>query len=156
MGDVGTVVPPVADRGDRAEGGDRSSRAGHLFAAVLAIAGLYVANHLLDWGFPPFLTDDFDRVLPLVNLSFGASLAVNAVRVVHPGAWLVAATDLISILAGLPALVRTWQVFPFDFDRDGFRWDLATRVVLIVAIVGSIIGLVVGAVRLVRLALGWR
>jgi hypothetical protein len=45
-----------------------------------------------------------------------------------------------------------WQVFPFDFGGSSFNWGLLIRVVLVVVIVGSIIGIVVQVVTLSRTA----
>ena len=46
------------------------------------------------------------------------------------------------------------EPLPFDFDA-GF-WDLAVRVVLVIALAGSILGMIVGVVRLVaRLTRTW-
>lgn len=149
MGPTEDTLSPANDRRPSgADDHDRTSRFGHLVAAAFAVAGLYVANNLLDWDILPFLTDDFDRVLPLVNLSFGANLAISLVRLVHPRKWLVALTEPVGIIFGLPALVRTWQVFPFEFD-SWFPWELTFRVVLVIAIAGSIIGIIVGVIRLV-------
>lgn len=129
------------------EDDDRTSRFGHLVGMCFAVLGLYVVNNLLDWGLPPFLTDDFDRVLPLVNLSIGASLVINLLRLVQPRRWFVTLTEVIGTGLGLPALIRTWQVFPFEFD-SGFAWDMVIRVLLVIAIAGSIIGMVAGVVKL--------
>ncbi len=158
VSDTPLLATPVSPTIDRRPPGtdddDRTSRFGHLVAAVLTVVGLYVVNNLPDWDILPFLTDDFDRVLPLINLSLGANLVISLLRLVQPRKWFVILTDVIGTAFGLPALVRTWQVFPFDFDA-GF-WDLAVRVVLVIAIAGSIIGMIVGVVRLVaRLTRAW-
>ena len=54
--------------------------------------------------------------------------------------------DAVTTGVGLAALVRIWQVFPFDL---GSGWELAVRVLLVVAVVGSLIGVAVALSRLV-------
>jgi hypothetical protein len=148
------MATPVATptRSDRERWDDSTSRIGHGFGVVLALFGLWVVNNLLRWDLLPFLTDDFDRVVPLVNLSLVVNLAVSALRFVHPRVWLVAATELVTIAAGLPALVRTWRVFPFDVRGHRVPWELGLRVLLVVAIVGSVLGFLAALARLVRVA----
>ena len=40
-------------------------RFGYLVAIGVNLVLLYVVNNLLEWGVPEFLTDDFERVLPI-------------------------------------------------------------------------------------------
>ena len=49
-------------------------------------------------------------------------------------------------------MIRIWQVFPFDVGGT-FDWAMMTRVLLVVARVGSAIGLLVQLVQLGRLVL---
>lgn len=130
-----------------------AARLGYAVAVVINVVMLYVVNQLLEWDIVPFLTAEFDRVLPLVNLSLAVSIGVNVVRLLYARAWFVTLTDLVATGFGLPALIQTWRVFPFEFDRDGFPWDQGVRVILVVAIAGSAIAMVVGLVKLIRLAL---
>lgn len=141
--------PGIGGNGDG--GPSAADRFGYGIAVVVNAVMLYVVNNLLEWDFPPFLTDDFDKVLPLVNLSLGVSIAVNVVRLLYAPKWFAILTDMVATGFGLPALIRTWQVFPFDFDDDGFPWDVAVRAVLVVAIAGSVIAVLVGLARLARI-----
>ena len=57
---------------------------------------------------------------------------------------------------GIAVLTRYLAVFPFDFSMyAGFNWAVLARIVLIVGIVGSAIGVIVELVKLAR-ALGRR
>ena len=50
-------------------------------------------------------------------------------------------------------IALTWQVlavFPFRFAGDGFDWAVLIRVLLVLGLVGSAIGVVAGVVRLAR------
>jgi hypothetical protein len=52
----------------------------------------------------------------------------------------------------LAATARVWQVFPFDFSGYSFNWAPLVRVVLLVAMVGSGIGIAIQVGTLIRLA----
>ena len=51
---------------------------------------------------------------------------------------------------GLAAMVRLWQVFPFDLGGAGFDWDLVVRCALVLGMVGAVLGALVAVVHLVR------
>lgn len=58
--------------------------------------------------------------------------------------------DVVTTSVGVVAMVRIWQVFPFDVDSDTSGWGLLLRVLLAVGIIGSVIGIVTALVRLAR------
>jgi hypothetical protein len=118
-------------------------RAGYVVAVLLNAAGLYVANVWPGWEALPFLNGDMRLVMPWVNASILVTLAANVVYLVRDPRWLKASGDVLTMAVGLLALVQVWRVFPFDFSQSAFDWALVTRVVLVVSIVGSIIGMVV-------------
>ena len=141
--DVDTAPPR---RGETPSAG---RRAGYLVAIAVNAALAYVANNILEWDVLPFLTEDFDRVLPAINATLAVTIAANLARLWYDPKWFVAVTDLVSTAVGLVASIRMWRVFPFDFESYDVRWDLAVRALLVIAIIGSVIGIVVGAVKLV-------
>lgn len=122
---------------------------GYVVAIVVNIAIAYVANNIEDWDIAPFLTDDFGRVLPMVNLSLGVAIAVNALRIIHDGRRFLALSEILTLAFSLAATVRVWSVFPFDFDDYSDLWEPLARFVLVVAMVGPAIAMVVQLTRLV-------
>jgi hypothetical protein len=127
-----------------------AGRAGYLIAAAFMGVFLYLLNAEPGWRDIPFLTEETDQVLGLVNLSLVASLVANLVYMLSDAPWLKALGGLATTGIGLAALVRIWQVFPFDFAGYSFDWPLAIRIVLVVGIVGSAIGVVAQFVSLLR------
>jgi hypothetical protein len=125
-------------------------RAGYLLAALVNAVILYVANVWPGWQALPFLTDDMTAVMPWVNASLVVSIAANLVYVVADPRWLKALGDLITSTVGLVALLRVWQVFPFDFADYAFDWAVLVRVALAVGIGGSVIAAVAAVVSLIR------
>jgi len=131
-----------------------TKQVGYAIAIGVNAAMIYIANHLLAWEFPPFLTQDFERVLTIINVSLGASMVANLMYIVYDDAWFKSLSQVGVNLIGLAATIRIWQVFPFDFTPYAVDWSLVARFVLVVALVGTAIGTVVeigklatGAVR---------
>lgn len=133
---------------DRAAG----RRAGYVVAVLLNAAMLYAVHVWPGWEVLPFLTEETPQVLGLVTASIVAGLLANIVYLVSDPAWLRTLGDLVTTSTGLAALIVIWQVFPFDFTPYSFDWELVARVLLVVAIVGSAIGILVAAGKLVRLS----
>ena len=128
-------------------------RAGYVVAAAVNAVLLYLVNGRPGWDVLPFLTADMAKVLPLINLSLVAGIAVNLIYLIRDPRWLVAAGGLVTTGVGLAAVVRLWQVFPFGF-ATGSPWETIARILLLLGIAGSVIGLVVQIVALVRAAAG--
>ncbi|NNU27732.1 hypothetical protein [Isoptericola sediminis] len=124
-------------------------RVGYSFA-VLANGLLLVLIHgWPGWETVPFLTPETVEVLPLVNASIVVGIAANVVYLVVDPLWLRALGDVMVTVVGLVATVAVWRVFPFDFTGWSFDWTLVIRILLVVAIVGSAIGIITGIARLV-------
>lgn len=123
---------------------------GHLIAIAVNLVLLYVVRNLGEWDLLPFLTDDYDRVIEPLSVSIIATIIGRALRILLPGRRIGLLIDGIVTAFGFYALLRVYQVFPFEFDPDGFRWDLLTRFVLIVGMLGSAIGVLVTPLRLLQ------
>lgn len=134
-----TQRPTAADR-----------RLGYGIGVLVNVALLYAVNIWPGWEAVPFLTADTASVLALVNLSIVANLAANAVYLVYDVAWLKALGTILTTTVGMITLVRIWQVFPFDFGGSSINWQLVTRFLLIIGIVGSDIGIIVAFIALVK------
>jgi hypothetical protein len=130
--------------------GVASRRFGWAVAAGVNVLMLYLLNVSPGWEALPFLTGETPKVLVLVSLSMAAGVVVNSARVLYDPRWFVALGDIVSTSIGVAALVRIWQVFPFDFDGYSVDWALVARVVLVLALGGSLIGIVVQVVALLR------
>jgi hypothetical protein len=123
-------------------------RVGYAIAIAVNLLMLYLINVRPGWAAVPFLTDDTVEVLYLVNLSLIVSASVNVLYLGYDARWFVALGGLATTGVGLVVLARIWRVFPFAFS-PGPDWALAARVLLVLAIVGSVIALIVQSVQLV-------
>ena len=128
--------------------GDR--RVGYVVAVLVNAAVLYAVNVWPGWQALPFLTEDMRLVLGLVNASMLVSIVANMASFAADPRWLKALGDIVTTAVGIAALVRMWQVFPFDFSGSSFDWALVVRVAMGVAIGGSAIALVVAFVSFVK------
>jgi hypothetical protein len=141
--------PPLHAR-TKAPAGPASRRFGYTVAIVVNVILFVLVNDRPGWQSLSFLTEDFSLVLPLVNASLVAGIVANAVFVLLDPAWLRAVGDIVTTSAGLAAMVRLWQVFPFDFSETFVDLEVVARVVLAVGIAGSVIGIIAAVGRLVR------
>lgn len=125
-------------------------RAGYLVAAAVNAIIFYAVNVWPGWQAVPFLTDDMSVVLGVVNASIVVNLVANLVYVLADPRWFKALGDVLTTAVGMAALLRIWQVFPFDFSSSSIDWSLVVRIAVAVAIVGSGIAIVAGLVSFVR------
>lgn len=122
--------------------------AGYAVGAAVNLVLLVIVNNLLDWGWPVFLTGEFAEVLPLLNVSIGAAALANGLYIVDDRPGFKHAAQLILGAISLTVLARVWETFPFDFSAyAGFDWDLATRMVLVLAMIGTGIGMLVDFIK---------
>ena len=124
-------------------------RGGYAIGALVNVVLLWVAHQLLDWEWPGFLTQDYDDLLPLITFSFVVSIVGYVVMaVVGAGGLPRQLFDTVSAAIGAVVLFRFLQVFPFDFSDYDTDWSWLVRAGLIVALVGAILGFLVGIVKL--------
>jgi len=116
-------------------------------AVIVNAALLVLVDVRPGWAVVPFLTDDFVRVLWLVNLSLAAGAVVNLAYLGYDRAWFKSVGEIGVAVIGFVLAVRMWQVFPFDLTAD---WSTVARVLLSVAVVGSVVAVLTELARLGR------
>ncbi|TCC32398.1 hypothetical protein [Kribbella sindirgiensis] len=124
-------------------------RTGYVFATVFNAAVLYAIHSWPGWQQVPFLTSETKQVLSWVSASLIAGLGANVVYVLADPPWLKSLGDLVITGIGLVAIIRIWQVFPFDFGETSFDWALLVRILLGIGFFGSIAAMIVQSVVLV-------
>jgi hypothetical protein len=125
-------------------------RFGYLVAVAINIVMIVIVNNILDWGWLPFLTDDFEDVVWLINLSITASILANLAYLAYDPAWFKALAQVGLNLISIAVMVTMWRVFPFDFSAYQFDWETVVRLVLVLGVIGTAIAVVVEMVNLVR------
>jgi hypothetical protein len=125
-------------------------RAGYGIAIAVNVALLFLANNLLDWDLVPFLTDDFARVLWLVNISLLGAVIVNVMYLRYDRAWFKSVCQIGLGWVSMAVAIRMYQVFPFDFTAYEFNWEPLARFVIVMTTVGVGIGILVEVIALSR------
>lgn len=122
----------------------RPRKVGYVFAIIFNLIVLYIVNNLLGWG-APFLTRQFIVPLSVLNISIVASVIANLVFLWYDSDWFLAITRTALNIIGVVVGYTFYSIFPFDFSplASARIVTIIVRVLLIIAIIGSVIGVVV-------------
>jgi hypothetical protein len=124
-------------------------RLGYGITMLVNAAMIVVVNNILEWGWFSWLTNDFELLLPIINLSLMASILVNLAYMVYDAEWFKSMCEIGLLVISITVAVRTFQVFPFDFSAYSWDWEATTRMIIAFAIIGMSIALIVNAVKLI-------
>lgn len=97
------------------------------------------------------VTKEWIDVLWIVNFSLGVQLFGNAVLFLFRRLWLRRVVNLATSLMGVLSTIVFYRVYPFDFSMFVEGIDVAFRVVLLLALLGSAIASLVNLVLLLVL-----
>ncbi|QMU22841.1 hypothetical protein [Gordonia rubripertincta] len=125
----------------------RNRRVGYSVSVAVNVVLLVAVVGWPGWEAVPFLTDDFRQIVGWVVAALGAGIVTNSVYAVTDSPAVRAVGELVVDAIGLVALIRLWQVFPFDFGDTDTPWSTVVRVVLAVGIAGTAIAMVVVIVQ---------
>ena len=123
-------------------------RLGYFVTIALSVGLLYVANNLLDWDAAPFITEDYERILPVLNAAFIAAIVVNVIWILYDAAWIRSLGRIILNLIAIGAMVLTLNVFPFNFAAYTFNWQALVTFLLLVVILGLVVATIAEMVKL--------
>lgn len=132
-----------------------TTRGGNIGSVLVNAVLLWGINIWPGWKAVPFLTADMERVLGIINASLTAGIIANLIFVVIRNRGVMALGNLVVLGIGLAATLRMLEVFPFDFGDSWSGWPVVVRVLLVLGIVGSIIGMVVEIVAMFRALAGF-
>lgn len=141
------TTAPAATRPRPTRGARRS---GYVAAALVDAILLYLVNAWPGWDALPFLSEDFDRVVGVANVSMLLHGAVQLLYVARDPRWLRGLGDAATSVVAVVVMVRTWQVFPFTTGDDWSGWGLVVHLLLTVGVVGSAIAVLVGLTAFAR------
>lgn len=141
-------TPPPAPAPARSRRTGR--RAGYVVAIIVNLLVYGFINTWPGWDSFDFVTADAADVVPLVNLSIGVSILANIVYLVVDAPRVKAIGEMVVSAIAMVVSVIVLRVFPFDFSAYAFPWELVTRVVLVIAVIGSGISVLVNLYRAIR------
>ncbi|NUR98133.1 MAG: hypothetical protein HOV67_23125 [Kribbellaceae bacterium] len=124
-------------------------RTGYVISTALNAAMLFAVHAWPGWQRVPFLTSETKDVLGWVTATLLAGLGANIVYLRFDPPWLKSLGDLVITGIGFGAIIRVWQVFPFDFGDASFDWALVVRIMLAIGFFGSIAAMLVQLVVVV-------
>lgn len=123
-------------------------RFGYGVAVLVNLAMLVAVQFILDWGWLPFLTNEFSSLVPWISLSLLVSIVANLIYQFDDTSIVKSTGQIVTNLISLFVSYQIYLVFPFDFSAYAFDWEVIARIVLILAMVGSGIGVLTEAVKL--------
>ena len=124
-------------------------RFGYTIAVGLSLGILFIVNNLPTGDEIPFLTSDFERLLPIINALLLTSIVVYGVWILYDAPWFRSAGRIILNLLIIAVLGLTYRVFPFDFSAYDFDWATLIRVLIIGALIAFSIATIVEVVKLI-------
>ena len=134
-------------------------RFGYAVAVGINVLVFVVVNNILSWGWLPWLTPEFERLSPVINLALVVNIVLNLLYMAYDEPPVKAASQIVVNLIAIAVLVWTLLVYPFDFSAYDFpivisdfdlTWDLVARLVIGLGIVGTAIAVVTETVKLSR------
>jgi hypothetical protein len=119
-----------------------------LFAAVWALT-----NVAPGWQAVPFLSADFTRVLPAINIALAGGAAANVALIAYDPRWFKATLGLATAGLGIFVSLRFLQVFPFTFTRLHYDFTTHMMALVLIALVAAAVLAIVHLVALGNAAL---
>ena len=139
-----TVQPPK----ERQPVGMR--RFGYAVAIAINVAFIILINEWPGWSSVPFLTNDTEVVIPILNAALVISIVVNAIYLIADPRWLRAMGDAVTAAVSFIVIIVTLRVFPFDFSEYSFDWTMLVQIMLGVGLIGCVVGVIANLVTFVR------
>lgn len=128
-------------------------RFGYLFAIAVNLIMLIAVQFILEWGWLPFLTEEFAGLVPLISLSLLVTIIANLVYLFDDRTMVKSTGEIGVNLISLFVTYQIYLAFPFDFSAYSFDWEVLMRIVLILAMVGTGVGVLAEAWQLHRASL---
>jgi hypothetical protein len=121
-------------------------------AIIGAVIGLVIVNTVPLWSrfTHGVILESWVNILWAANLSMIAQIIGNFVLAIYRPARLYSFIQAIMTIAGLISVIVFFNVFPLDFSQMVGSWmNLFLKAVLILAMFGTVIGIIVYLVRAV-------
>jgi len=133
---------------------ERANRTGRRigYSAIIIIFALFwwMVGHLQEWEWLPFLTNDFDRVVPWIRASLSLSIVFNLAFLFWDPGWLTHAAEALASLVNLFVGLKMLQVFPFDFSGQEFNWEGVARGFLLFSLFAATVAIPIHLTRAVK------
>ena len=101
-----------------------------IIAIVVNIIFFYIFNNLLNWHLN-FITNSFQDVLWIINLTLGFTIIVNALYLFYHPKWLRDSLQIIINILGFLVVYFLYTVYPFNFSQIFISYGLKLVLILI-------------------------
>jgi hypothetical protein len=125
-------------------------RFGYAVAIAINVALIFLINEWPGWSSVPFLTDETETVIPILNAALVISIVVNAIYLIADPRWLRAIGDAVTAVVSFIVIMVTLRVFPFDFSDYSFDWTMLVQVLLGVGLIGCVFAVIANLVTFTR------
>ena len=122
-------------------------RFGYALSIGINLVVLWIVFNILEWGWPPFVTEDWTRAQGLVAASIIVAIIANVAYIAYDPKWFRGFGDAFQSVFTMVSSARVLAVFPFDYTPYSGPWEVLTRIILIVAIVGSAIAIIINLAK---------
>ena len=101
-----------------------------IIAIVVNIIFFYIFNNLLNWHLN-FITNTFQYVLWIINITLGFTIIVNALYLFYHPKWLRDSLQIIINILGFLVVYFLYTVYPFNFSQIFISYGLKLVLILI-------------------------
>lgn len=120
----------------------------YLFAIIINLVLLYIANNLLYWNFS-FIALSFSEVLWAVNLSLIVAIVANVSFILYDPPWFKIVSKIIMSFTALIAAFTILTVFPFVINQ--FILAVGLKIIIIIGILASVVSIIFQIMKMVYL-----
>ena len=118
----------------------REQKTEYITAIIFNLIFLYIVNNLINWQVY-FITNAFNEVLWIINLSIIATIIGNALLILYnPKRFRHVMKIILNIFAFI-AVYFVYKVFPFNFYNSFYNWGF--NILLILAMIGITIAIII-------------
>jgi hypothetical protein len=108
---------------------EKEQKSEYIAAIIFNLIFLYVVNNLLNWHIY-FITNAFNEVLWIINLSIIASIIGNALLLAYNPEWFHHVIKIIMNIITFIAVYFVYIVFPINFYNPSLNWSLSILLIL--------------------------
>jgi hypothetical protein len=119
---------------------EKEQKSEYVAAIIFNLIFLYIVNNLLNWHIY-FVTNAFNEILWIINLSIIVSIIGNALLLLYSPVRFRHLVKIILNIISFIAVYIVWIVFPFNFYNSFYNWGF--NILLILAMIGITIATIV-------------
>lgn len=124
----------------------RFRKLGYFIAVAVNIFLFYLFNNIHPENIY-FLTEDFNQLLSVLNLSIAANILANMFFIVHDNDRFISLIKILLNILGVFVMYTALRVFPFDFSAAASWGNTLAKVLLGLGMFGSGVAVVVESVK---------